>query len=211
LSERSVEALDAFDGKRRDRDWQFREVDRGALLGSLVAAMTAVGAENPLSRLIDHSLSSDKYDLTDAHLAAIFALESRLAKRPGAHGAISHWLASCRRELENRTAQAPQKPADYRRAAQLSCQCRDCQAISAFLADPEQRQARFPMAKERRRHLHNIIDRDHCDCTHVTEHRGSPHTLVCTKTAASYDAARDTHERDLKNLSRIAAIQRKRG
>jgi hypothetical protein len=38
------------------------------------------------------------------------------------------------------------------------------------------------MAKERRRHLHGIIDSNRCDCTHVTEHRGSPHTLVCTKT-----------------------------
>jgi hypothetical protein len=178
------------------------------VLGSLVAAMIAVGADNPLSRLVDHALASDRYDLTDAHLAAIFALERQLAKR-SADEAISRWLAACRRELEHRTAEAPQKPADYRRAAKLSCNCRDCRALSEFLADPDRREARFPLAKERRRHLHNIIDRDRCDCTHVTEHRGSPHTLVCTKTTASYDAARKIHERDLKNLSRIAALERR--
>lgn len=208
LCERSVEALEALDRQRRDHEWQLEEVDRGAVLGSLVAAMIAVGAEGPLSRLLDHALASDKYDLTDAHLAAIFALERQLAK-PSADGAISRWLAACRHELENRTAQTPQKPADYRRAAKLSCNCRDCRALSEFLADPDRREARFPLAKERRRHLHNIIGRDRCDCTHVTEHRGSPHTLVCTKTTASYDAACKIHHRDVKNLSRIAALERR--
>jgi hypothetical protein len=207
LCERSVGALEAFDKKRHDHEWQLQKIDRGALLGSLAAAMLAVGAEEALSRLVDHALASDRYDLTDAHLAAIFALERQLAK-PSADGAISRWLAACRRELERRTAHAPQKPADYRRAAKLSCNCRDCRALSEFLADPDRREARFPLAKERRRHLHNIIDRDRCDCTHVTEHRGSPHTLVCTKTTASYDAACKIHDRDVKNLSRIAAMER---
>jgi hypothetical protein len=59
----------------------------GALLGSQAAAIIAIGAEKPLTRLVDHALASDRYDLTDAHLAAIFALESRLAKLPGAEGA----------------------------------------------------------------------------------------------------------------------------
>jgi hypothetical protein len=208
LSDCTVEALEAFDKQRHDQEWQLRQIDRGAVLGSLVAAMIAIGAAEPLSRLVDHTLASDKYDLTDAHLAAIFALERQLAKR-SADGAISRWLDACRRELERRTAQAPQKPADYRRAAKLSCNCRDCRALSEFLADPDRREARFPLAKERRRHLHNIIDRDRCDCTHVTEHRGSPHTLVCTKTTASYDAACKIHRRDLKNLSRIAALERR--
>ncbi len=170
--------------------------------------MMAVGAEEPLSRLLDHALASDKYDLTDAHLAAIFGLERQLGKAP-AKGPISRWLAACRHELERRTAEAPQKPADYRRAAKLSCTCRDCRALSEFLADPDRREARFPMAKERRRHLHNIIDHNKCDCTHTTQRRGSPHTLVCTKTTASYDAACKIHQRDVKNLSRIAALERK--
>ncbi len=36
LCERSVKALEAFDTKRHDDEWQYREVDRGAVLGSLV-------------------------------------------------------------------------------------------------------------------------------------------------------------------------------
>ena len=106
--------------------------------------MTAVGAEQSLSILLDHALACDRYDLTDAHLTAIFALESRLAKLPGGDTAVTRWLAACRRELENRTAEAPQEPTDYRRADKLSCKCADCRALSAFLADPNRPQARFP-------------------------------------------------------------------
>ena len=210
LSERAVEALAAFDQQPRNGDWQWQRIDRSALLRSLVTAMTAVGAEQPLAQLLDHALACDKYDLTDAHLAAIFALESRLTKLPGGDTAVTRWLAACRRQLENRTAQAPQEPTDYRRAAKLSCKCADCRALSDFLADPNRQQARFPMAKERRRHVHGIIESNRCDCTHVTERRGSPHTLVCTKTTASYEATCKIYERDLQNLSRLAALERKR-
>jgi hypothetical protein len=65
------------------------------------------------------------------------------------------------------------------------------------------------MAKARRQHLHRVIDSHRCDCTHVTERRGSPQTLVCTKTTASYEAACEIHDRDLKHLERIVAIERK--
>ena len=82
--------------------------------------------------------------------------------------------------------------------------------MSTFLANPDQREGRFPLAKERRRHLHGNIDRDRCDCTHVTERRGRPYTLVCTKTTASYDAVCKILERDLENLARITALWQKR-
>ena len=172
--------------------------------------MLAIDAVKPLSRLIDHTLTCiDKYDLTEAHLAAIFNLEFRIAKLPVTNDAISHWLGACRHELENRTAQAPQKPTDYRRADKLSCNCGDCSALSAFLANPDRKQGRFPLAKIRRQHLHQVIDRNRCDLTHVTERRGSPFTLVCTKTTASYETACKIHERDLQNLSRILALENK--
>jgi len=210
LCERSVKALAAFDEQPPDTDWRSRAIDRAALLGSLITAMLAIDAEKQLSHLIDHALASERYDLTDAHLAAIFALKARLAKVPIANSAISRWLATCRRELEDRTAEPPQKPTDYRRDDQLSCNCQDCRELSTFLADPEQRQGRFPLAKERRRHLHNIIDGNRCDSTHATERRGRPYTLVCTKTTASYDEACEIHRRDSENLSQLAALEQKR-
>jgi hypothetical protein len=211
LSGHLIKALQTLDEQPRARWRQLREIDRKALLTSLVAALLAIDAKKPLSQLIKHTLACEIYDLTDAHLAAIFSLESRRARFPGTNPAILHWIAACRRKLEKRTATAPKKPTDYQRPSKLSCECPDCQTLSTFLADPKQRKGRFPLAKERRRHLHNIIDSDGCDCTHATERRGRPYTLVCTKTTASYDEACKIHKRDMKNLFRITALAQKRG
>lgn len=150
--------------------------------------------------------------MTDSHLAAIFPLESWLVgKLAEPHGAISRWIAECRSALESRVAQVPQKPTDYRRPAKLSCRCSDCRELASFLAKADESVHRFPVRKDRRRHLHQIIARDKCDLTHVTERRGSPYTLVCTKTTASYDAARQIHERDKKNLTRLKTLEEKIG
>jgi hypothetical protein len=61
--------------------------------------------------------------------------------------------------------------------------------------------------KERRQHLHQIIDGNHCDLTHVTTRTGSPHTLVCTKTTASYEKACKIYARDQENLKRLRALE----
>jgi len=118
-------------------------------------------------------------------------------------------LDSCRKQLEARTAEPPHQPTDYQRNGKLSCSCADCAKMSQFLAHPEQAQARFPVAKQRRQHLHEIIDQNHCDLLHVTERRGRPFTLVCTKTTASYDAERELYERDLRNLSSLIELEQK--
>ena len=209
LCVRMAKAVEALDDESGKPDWRAREVDRAALLRSLVIAMLTVGAEKPLGRLIKHAWSCGKFDLTDAHLAAVFGLERQLAKLATPSAAISKWLSCCRAAVESRVAAAPQKPLDYRRAADLPCKCKDCQALAEFLADPEKPQAQFPMAKARRQHLHRVIDSHGCDCTHVTLRRGSPQTLVCTKTTASYEAARRIYDRDLKHLARIVAIEEK--
>ena len=213
LADRTAASLVAFDEQVAKNGWQIKQVDRSVLLGSLVKSMLAVAADQPLARLIDHALArDDMYDLTDSHLAALFALESWLVgKLAEPHRAISRWLAECRSALESRVAQIPEKPTDYRRPARLSCNCSDCSELSSFLSNPDKSVHRFSVRKERRRHLHQIIERHKCDLTHVTERRGSPYTLVCTKTTASYEAARQIHERDKENLIRLKALQKKIG
>ena len=67
------------------------------------------------------------------------------------------------------------------------------------------------MRKDRRWHLHDVIRQHRCDLTHVTERKGSPYTLVCTKTTAAYNAAFKTYKRDLQNLSRIIVLEKKAG
>ena len=68
--------------------------------------------------------------------------------------------------------------------------------LSDFLADPEESVHRFAVRKDRRKHLHQIIDRQDCDVTHVPSRTSSPFTPVCTETTASCDKACPTYERD---------------
>lgn len=213
LAQEAVAALRAFDAQTPANDWQVRTIDRVALLSSLVKSLAVIEADEPLATLLDHALAAhDTYDVIETHVAAIFSLESWLrAASTAPNRSLSHWLAVCRSELAARVAHVPIEPTDYRRPAKLSCNCADCRELSAFLADPDEAVHRFRVRKDRRQHLHQMIDRHHCDLTHVTERRGSPQTLVCTKTTASYEAACRVHERDQQFLSRLEALAQQRG
>ena len=85
-----------------------------------------------------------------------------------------------------RSSAPPEAPRDWAIAADLPCDCEHCAALRAFCRDPVARSARFPLRKDLRRHLHREIDRYRLDLTHVTERRGRPFTLICTKTRASH-------------------------
>jgi hypothetical protein len=62
------------------------------------------------------------------------------------------------------------------------------------------------MAKERRQHLHNQIELHGCDCTHETERKGSPQTLVCKKTQTSFERRLRQYHADQKLLAEMEAI-----
>ena len=54
-----------------------------------------------------------------------------------------------------------------------------------------------------RKHLHRIIDHHRLDLHHVTERRGSPHTLVCTKNRASHERRFDDYAEDLRRMDSL--------
>ena len=210
LCEVIVEALYAVEDGRVEQPfgWRAPKLDRAALLTALVDATLAVDARAPLLRLIEGALERrDKYDLTKVHLAAIFTLGSRITGLAAPNETIARWLTACREQLEARTAHPPELPKDYRRPHELPCDCADCRELSCFLADPNRAELRLRLNKERRKHLHRMIDAHRCDLAHVTERRGRPYTLVCAKTTASYERALNTFQRDMKNLARLRKIE----
>ena len=78
--------------------------------------------------------------------------------------------------------------------------------LSRFLSDPAKQEGRFPLRKDRRQHLHQQIEKHHLDLTHVTFRAGSPQTLVCTKTLASYERRQKQYEVDKKLLAELEAL-----
>jgi hypothetical protein len=100
---------------------------------------------------------------------------------------VRHLWRSSAEFLLQRSELPPEPPADWYMNVELSCSCPDCLELQAFARDPAERVHRFRVRKERRRHLHYIIDRQRLDMNHVTERVGSPQTLVCTKDRRTFD------------------------
>ena len=93
-----------------------------------------------------------------------------------------------------RSASPPDAPTDWVVAADIPCSCDLCEQLRAFCADPVAEVMRFPVRSDLRQHLHHQIDQYRLDMDHVTERRGRPYTLVCTKNRAS-------HQRRLKEYA----------
>lgn len=86
----------------------------------------------------------------------------------------------------NRFVEAqPQPPKDWARDG-VSCGCRDCSTLNKFLLDPRQQVGRFPMSQKRRDHLERTTKSKHPGFKLGTDYRGSPHTLIVTKTNNCY-------------------------
>ena len=103
-----------------------------------------------------------------------------------------------------RSATPPEAPKNWKIAAPVKCRCEHCAKLRAFCKDPVAETARFPLRQELRAHLHQIIDRHRLDLAHVTERRGRPFTLVCTKTRASHERRLAEYATDVTNMRALA-------
>ena len=117
--------------------------------------------------------------------------------------AVQRLFAECRAHLENRIAQPLEAPKDWRRSADLVCDCPDCVELGRFLDNPEREIWAFKAAKDRRRHVESTIRRSRSDVDVATVKRGSPHGLVCTKNSRSYEERVLQRKQDLENLATL--------
>jgi hypothetical protein len=100
----------------------------------------------------------------------------------------------------------PEPPSDWRLNIELSCSCPDCRELQTFARDPAERVHRFRVRKERRRHLHNTIDRHRLDMTHVTERVGSPQTLVCKKDLRTFNRRMKQYQDEIVAMRRLVRL-----
>lgn len=100
----------------------------------------------------------------------------------------------------------PPMPQDWRQPVALSCHCDDCRALQAFALDPRLREQRFRVRQDRREHLQSQIEQHGLDMDHVTERTGSPQTLACRKTRASYRRQCRQHAEDVAAMRALQAL-----
>jgi hypothetical protein len=126
-------------------------------------------------------------------------------------GAVDHLWTQSADFLLRRSEFPPEPPKDWRQDAALSCHCVDCRELQAFMQDPAERVHRFRVRKDRRQHLHNMIEWHALDMNHVTERKGSPQTLVCTKDRRSYQRRCKQYRQDIAALATLAGLMGETG
>lgn len=67
------------------------------------------------------------------------------------------------------------------------CNCGLCVTLGKFLADPEEQVLEWPIAKQKRMHVHRRLDAHELPVRHETRRSGSPYTLVLKKTKALFE------------------------
>lgn len=120
--------------------------------------------------------------------------------------AIEHLWTSASEFLLLQSEVPPQRPSDWRLHAELTCNCVDCLELEAFALDPIASVHRFRVKKERRQHLHRVIEQHRLDMTHVTERLGSPQTMVCTKDRRTFKARMKEYKDEIAAMSMLVKL-----
>ncbi len=201
-----VQVLDRFD-RPPDGVWLAQSETRTGIVERVFRAFAAIGDTGLLDAFVSRTLGDPtRYDLHTVLIPAVKALSVKATAGSAARPAWDRLHRHCLEELRSRTATRPEMPLDWTREATVGCTCVDCRELNTFLKNAHEEVHRFPRRKELRQHLHGQIARHECDLTHVTVRKGSPQTLVCTKTNASHDRRLAQFKVDTQLLREMEAL-----
>ncbi len=188
LVSREVESLiKQWDEHQPKNVWSRQKEDRTGVLESVAKSLAAIDEGPLLKSIITHACQNKKhYDLHNVLVPAVKKVHSWIDAKSPARDACEHLLNHCIAELEKLTEKPVEEPKDWTQNIKLKCSCADCKELQQFLLDPKEKVHRFSVRKDRRQHLHQVINSHGCDMDHVTERKGSPQTLVCTKNRATF-------------------------
>jgi len=202
-----IQTLRLVDGSKND---SLNKTERSIMLAGFARSLITTEQSETLAWLIDYTLERPKlYTVTPVLVQTLIGMHdwvSENIKQPCII-LLSKWLAACCNHLESLTAQIPERPADFHRPAIIACKCADCKELIDFLNNPNEKIHYFRVRKDRRQHLHQIIEKHQCDLEHVTERTGSPQTLVCTKNTASFERKLKQYHKNKEDLAMFKSSQ----
>jgi predicted 2-oxoglutarate/Fe(II)-dependent dioxygenase YbiX len=171
--------------------------------GIVVDLLTGLGVIDATlaERSVDHILAWPKIYGLDAVLVPALRTLLAGAGTPQGRAAIERLRAACVAHLRARVAEPLAPPTDWRRASALPCRCRHCTELARFLVDPERRIWVLKAAEAERSHVEGSIRQAGSDLGMMTDRRGRPYSLVCTKNQASYERRAKQRRQDLKDLA----------
>jgi hypothetical protein len=172
-------------------------------LGPAVAGLlisTAIVAAADLREEVVAFLRKDNNDLlvcTTSALRAAHKTKHRTHRESGLDVIARH----CATRLQARLAQPARAADDWSIELPEGCRCELCQSLGEFLGDPARRTFEWPLAEQRRRHVHSRIDQAELPVHHQTRRSGRPYTLVLNKTEALFAREREARQRDQTDLA----------
>jgi hypothetical protein len=168
-----------------------------------VLATAEIAGDRELQTTIVERLSPERGYPTRG---AIAVLRSGLSRGAATLG-LGRLYDDCTRTLSRLLGAPARRPEDWSIAAPLGCTCELCKRLARFLLASHEQQLDWPLAKDRRAHVHQTITHHELPVIHVTRRVGSPYVLVLTKTQALFTreaAERKTWTSDLVWLTQTA-------
>jgi hypothetical protein len=179
--------------------------DLGGPLASVLTAAATIGAASTRDAVFGY-VRNQGDAVTALEMSALHAAAD--LSRNGAHSGagFGDLAADCAARLRARLARPQRASGDW--SVELpagNCTCELCDSLRVFLEDESRRTFQWPLAKERRRHIHSRIDAAELPVTHVTRRQGRPYTLVLNKTDALFTREQEARTRDETDLEWLAA------
>jgi 2OG-Fe(II) oxygenase superfamily len=192
------------------RDRKLREL--GKPLTSLLASAAITGAADTLGTISGYiqQLQGDPVATLEIALLRAAADLPAEAAPPAAPAPdrtdFRELAADCATRLRGRLGRPRREPGDWSiTLAPGGCTCDLCATLTGFLAAPDRRTFEWPLAKQRRQHVHSRIDSAELPVTHVTKRQGSPYILVLRKTDDLFTAEQKVREQADSDLMWLAS------
>ena len=170
----------------------------GEPLAALTRAAATTQAADLRDRIVDYCLQHG-----DAVTRCVIpALRAAAASPAGTRqdDAFAQLAADQATRLRARLARPPRARDDWSIELPGGCACELCGTLGSFLADPARRTLEWPLAQDRRSHVHLRIDQAELPVSHQTRRQGSPYTLVLTKTGQLFEREAQQRTRDQADL-----------
>ena len=168
---------------RRLEALEGREATWLSLLGSSVLLDDHRLSASILAAMQDPARTGDP-----RHVVAILRLAADTVP------ALLPWLEPVRAqilaEIRARLAEPPRAAGNWSIEVALRCDCGLCGKLGTFLRATRERKLAWPLAKDRRQHIHQTLDHYALPVRHVTQRQGRPYTLVLEKTDALFEIER---------------------
>jgi hypothetical protein len=179
--------------------------DLGKPLASVLTAAAATGAAGTRDTVSGY-IRQQGDAVTALEMPALRAAAELPGDGARGDAGFDDLAADCAARLGARLARPQRASGDWSIEPPAGgCTCELCNTLRVFLEDPNRRTFEWPLAQQRRQHVHSRIETAELPVSHETRRQGRPYTLVLTKTDALFARELGARARDQADLEWLAA------